>query len=86
MPNAILTDMKKGIIQVQVIKDDDGYFTASCWDLHAVTQGKTFEELLVNIHEVIELALEDENADVDEFGYSENPSILVSMEMALQHA
>ncbi len=84
MLDAILEDMKRAIIHVEVSKGDDNFFIAACRDLSVFTQGKTLDELAHNIREAIELALEGE--DVEELGYIEHPSVLVSMELSLAHA
>lgn len=43
-------------------KDEDGFFVVSCPILPGCyTQGKTYDEALENIQEVIELLLEEEN-------------------------
>lgn len=69
--------MKK-IIQVHIHKDDK-YYVAECVDLPVVTQGKTLDELTVNLNEAIALQLESEN--LADFGLEENPSVLVSFEL-----
>ena len=48
---------------------------ASCREISAVTQGRTFEELIANLQEVVELHLEGE--DPGDFGLLPNPSILM---------
>ncbi len=84
MQSAILVDMRKQVIQVEVSEGDDGYFIAECAGLSFVTQGKTLDELAYNIREATELAIEDE--DMSELGYVDNPSILVNFELGLAHA
>ena len=50
---------------VVIEKDEDGFFVGEVPQLRSCyTQGKTLDELMVNIKEVIELCLEDEG-DVD---------------------
>ena len=60
-----LVEAKKVHLPVLVEKDEDGFFVAECPLLQGCyTQGKTLDEALKNIHEVIELCLEvqkDEN-------------------------
>ncbi|MGQ9627171.1 MAG: type II toxin-antitoxin system HicB family antitoxin [Anaerolineae bacterium] len=47
-------------LQVVVEIDEDGKYVASCPALQACyTQGDTFEEALENIHDVIEMCLEE---------------------------
>lgn len=51
--------MKKYNFTVIIEKDEDGMFVAEAPDLKGCyTQGKTLEEVLKNIKEVIELCLE----------------------------
>lgn len=71
----------KQIIQVHITKGDD-QFVAECLDLPVVTQGKTLDELMVNLQEAIALHLEDEN--LMDLGFTQNPSILVSFEFNLK--
>ena len=56
--------MKKYNFTVLIEKDEDGMFVAEVPDLKGCyTQGKTLQEVLENIKEVIELCLED-NSEV----------------------
>ncbi len=64
----------KSSITVDVTKSE-GYYVASCREIAAVTQGRTFEELTANLQEVVELHLEGE--DPGDFGLLPNPSILM---------
>ncbi len=51
---------KKHVFQVIVEQDEAGYFVAECPALRACyTQGKTYEEAIENIKDVIALCLED---------------------------
>ena len=65
-------------IQAIIHSEDRGY-VAECADLHAVTQGDSIEEVLANLREVVALALEDE--DLTALGLSEDPTILVTLEL-----
>ena len=50
---------------VIIEKDEDGYFVAEVPDIKGCyTQGKTLEEVLKNIREVIELCLESEKEEI----------------------
>ena len=50
---------------VIIEKDEDGYYVAEVPDLKGCyTQGKTLEEVLKNIKEVIELCLEAEHEEL----------------------
>ncbi len=51
---------KKHVFQVIVEQDEAGYFVAECPALRACyTQGKTYEEAIENIKDVIALCLQD---------------------------
>ena len=59
------SSLKKINLPVIVEKDEDGFYVVECPLLRGCyTQGKTLDEALTNIHEVIEMCLEDENEDV----------------------
>ncbi|MGH7144403.1 MAG: type II toxin-antitoxin system HicB family antitoxin [Planctomycetota bacterium] len=50
----------KRVFQVIIEQDEAGYFVAECPTLKAChTQGKTFEEAIANIKDVIRLCLAD---------------------------
>ena len=52
--------MRKHVFQVIVEQDEAGYFVAECPALKACyTQGKTYEEAIENIKDVIALCLAD---------------------------
>lgn len=52
---------------------------AECLDLPVVTQADTLDELANNIREAIGLHLEGEN--LEELGFSADPTILATMEL-----
>lgn len=70
----------KNIIQFWV-SQEDGVYTASGVNVPIVTDGKTFEELLVNIKEAVGLYFENENPA--NFGFGPTPSILTSLEVGI---
>jgi predicted RNase H-like HicB family nuclease len=56
-----MTGTRKVHFPVLVEKDEDGFFVVECPLLQGCyTQGKTLDEALKNIHEVIELCLEEQ--------------------------
>ncbi len=58
---------KKVQLPVLVEKDEDGFFVVECPILRGCyTQGKTLDEALKNIHEVIELCLEEQKEEIVE--------------------
>ncbi|MBN1762717.1 MAG: type II toxin-antitoxin system HicB family antitoxin [Methanomicrobia archaeon] len=81
-----MTEAKRIHFPVLVEKDEDGFFVVECPLLQGCyTQGETLDEALKNIHEVIELCLEEEGqkeeiveqlAAIREFSYH-----LVSVEV-----
>ena len=68
----------KNIIQIHVYKGEM-YYVAQGVDLPIVTQGKTLDELAINIREAIDLFFEGEN--FSDFDLEPKPSILVSFEL-----
>jgi len=51
-------------LPIIVEKDEDGFYVVECPLLRGCyTQGETLDEALTNIHEVIEMCLEDETED-----------------------
>ena len=51
---------RKHVFQVIVERDEAGYYVAECPALRACyTQGKTYEEVMENIKDVITLCLEE---------------------------
>jgi predicted RNase H-like HicB family nuclease len=68
----------KRTIQVRISKGES-QFVAECLDLPVVTQAATLDELASNIREAIRLHLEGE--DLTALGFSNNPTILATMEL-----
>jgi predicted RNase H-like HicB family nuclease len=51
---------RKHVFQIIVEQDEAGYYVAECPGLRACyTQGKTYEEVIENIKDVIAMCLED---------------------------
>jgi len=63
-------------------EDDLGhpYFVASCDDLSFTTQGDSFEDLLSNIRECLELTLHDVDSQA-EYGVSPHERVQLVMDM-----
>ncbi len=70
----------KTAITVDITKSE-GWYVASCREIAAVTEGFTFERMLANLQEAVELYLEDE--DPTEFGLIPNPSLVLVYECDL---
>jgi predicted RNase H-like HicB family nuclease len=68
-------------------EDDVGYpyYVASTDEIAAVTQGRTWNELLRNIHEMLEAAL-DEQDTVEMYSLVPNPRIVITMELPENYA
>ena len=72
-----MTGAKKVHLPILVEKDEDGFYVVECPLLQGCyTQGKTLDEALKNIHEVIEICLEEQKEEivehleaVEEFSY-----------------
>lgn len=66
---------------------DDGvpYYVASSDDLHFVTDGETFEEMLANVRECLALSLQ-EGDSVAEFGVSPEATVKLIMQLPENYA
>ena len=62
-----------------VVYKGEKYYIGECIDLPVVTQGKSIDEAVKNLREAISLHLEGE--DLQSLDISENPSILVNLEL-----
>ncbi len=67
--------------------DDVGhpYYVASCEEIVAVTDGETWNDLMKNMHEMIAVALEDEDT-VAVYNLVPHPRIVVTMELPENYA
>ena len=69
-------------INVEYFTDDEEYgpyYVASCDDISLVTDGQTFEELLMNLKEALSLVLEEDvRADLHLVA---NPRIILTMQL-----
>ena len=64
-----------------IIRKDETHYIAECMEISVVTQGKTIDETLENLHEAVSLHLEGEN--LADLGLAPDPNILVTIEMEL---
>lgn len=87
-----MTDLKEIVtINVEYFtgkeEGDDGTpsFVASSDDLMFTTDGETFEELLVNIRECLELTMKEGDPAAD-FGVSSDAKVTIVMELPEDHA
>jgi predicted RNase H-like HicB family nuclease len=65
--------------------EDSAYYVASCDDLVFTTEGETFEELLANIQECLDLNLKYGDP-VAEFNVVPNPRVKIVMELPQNYA
>lgn len=63
--------------------DESGYM-AECLEVAVVTQGRSLDETVANLQEAVELYLEGE--DLEELGFAERPTLIVTMEVTPAHA
>jgi predicted RNase H-like HicB family nuclease len=56
------------------------YYVASCDELHFVTDGKTFEELMINVRECLQLCLHDADS-VIEYGVLPDAKVKLMMDL-----
>lgn len=61
------------------------YYVASCDELVAVTEGRTWHELLQNIHSMIGASLEDEDT-VEMYNLVAHPRVVITMELPENYA
>jgi predicted RNase H-like HicB family nuclease len=66
---------------------DDGqsYYVASCDEIAAVTDGRTWGDLMKNIHELIAVALDGEDT-VEVYNLIPHPRLLITMELPDNYA
>lgn len=66
---------------------DDGtpYYVASCDEIVAVTEGKTWHELMLNIREMLAASFEDEDTEAV-YNLIPNPRIVIMMELPENYA
>ena len=61
------------------VRNGEKLCLAECVQIAVVTQGKTLDEMLVNLQEAVALHLEDE--DPADYGLVRDPAILVTIEL-----
>jgi len=63
---------------------DESGFVAECVEIAVVTQGRTVDETLRNLQEAVALHLEGE--DPADYGLTDRPSLIVTMEIEPAYA
>jgi len=61
------------------------YYVASCEEITAITDGKTWGELMHNIEEMLAVHFEDEDT-IESYGIAPNPRVVVTMELPENYA
>lgn len=69
---------QKHIIQFYILKGQK-YYVAEGVNFPVITQGKTLDELVKNIKEAVNLALENE--DLSQFDLAPKPTVLLNFEL-----
>lgn len=67
-----------------IIRQGETQYVAECVEISVVTQGKTLDEVVSNLKEAVALHLEGEN--LAEFGLTENPALVITMEVEPSYA
>ncbi len=67
-----------------IVRKGEKMYVAECVEVPVVTQGATLDELVANLQEAVALHLEGE--DLEALGLAPNPTILLTMELELEHA
>lgn len=71
--------MVRQFVHALIRAGEESGFVAECAELNAITQGRTLDEVVTNLREVVALALDD--GDAAELGYSSSPTIMVTFEV-----
>jgi len=71
-------------IKAVVREGEQSGWVAECLELPVVTQGASLDEVVTNLREAVELALEDE--DLAAFGLADRPTVVVTMELIPEYA
>lgn len=66
-----------------VVRKGEAHYVAECMEIAVVTQGKSLDDTIKNLHEAVELHLQGEN--LAELGLAPNPAVLVTMELDPVH-
>jgi predicted RNase H-like HicB family nuclease len=74
-----MIDYMKKVLQFHIYPSEEGGYVAEGVDLPVVTQGETLDELVKNIVEATELALEGENLEM--LDIDPHPTISASIEL-----
>lgn len=76
--------MLQHTIRAVVRPGDQSGYVAECVEIPVVTQGATLDEVIRNLKEAVELALEGE--DPATFGLAPEPTVWVTLELVPEYA
>ncbi len=76
--------MLQRTIKAVIRPGEQSGYVAECLEIAVATQGVTLDEVTRNLQEAVELHLEGE--DLEAIGLAPQPTILVTMEIAPEHA
>jgi predicted RNase H-like HicB family nuclease len=71
-------------IHARITPDVESGYVATCEEIAVVTQGETLDEVTANLRDAVALHLEGENLAA--LGFTAEPTILVTLELAPTHA
>ncbi len=72
-------------MKAHIMRGEDGWYVAECYNLPVVTQGHSLDETASNLREAVALVLDD--GDHHLFGFQDaNPPIVVTLELEPAHA
>lgn len=76
--------MLQRTIKAVVRTGDQSGYVAECLEIPVVTQGATLDEVTRNLKEAVDLYLNGE--DLASLGLAPDPTLIVTLELALPHA
>ena len=76
--------MVQHTIKAVIRPGEQSGYVAECVEIPVVTQGSSLDEVTRNLQEAVALHLADE--DLTALGLSQNPTVVVTMELSPTHA
>ena len=76
--------MLQHTIKAVIRPGEQSGYVAECVEIPVVTQGSSLDEVTRNLQEAVALHLADE--DLTALGLSQNPTVVVTMELSPTHA
>ena len=78
------TSILRTAVHARITPDVESGYVATCKEIEVVTQGETLDEVTANLREAAALHFEGE--DMAALGFVPEPTILITLEVALTHA